>query len=684
MSTVEQQGELPRLEAEMREHIPEQLCDTLVSVLDLATQRDEHKATANDAADALSRTHQGENFGRTAEQVIDAGLVPRHVMKQVASIAVDFKDAHLKGMTAKPEAREKWRHLSAKFVKRCREHGTTLLPDHGQLKTQLDESLESAQRLVEEDSFCSVGKLYGVQENAPLLQMLVGADALAYVDSVSENLPEPDVEELIKIFSFGFSTGSSDVVVEHLNRIFSDPERVDAVFQRYQSFYELSMEVLPQYDRDFYKLGLAHIMKLKETVSSMESAHATLTDSIVHILLHVPTALREGIKTDEETEYEFERLVGVLCVENWVETAYLQLGMKVTRVEAKPLHVLLESAEDQKRLTELKEALDPLYARVAEIDKDHAVTGSSLRKLGGLPLRTRLEHYTEPGSNLSLFDSDSAQQLVGLALVVHEQAKGVQLANDVSELRKLWADIAFLSPKAKREGLIRDIDTLMEWHESASQKLLNDRELTPIWELAKLLKQEHNTVSTGESTEDPVPPGLTEETEEPSDTLPPAPRQNWRIPEEFSHIERVEAFPPGITGEMIVEDLTRISKDYEGDPVDWERIHSLIDLRHDLELDGFMVKTHRLLQSEWHPLPHYVLEIRTSDGCTAVVESPIYGNATYVIPDADWREIVRFSKEDVRKDWGGIAKVHAPNRSSGEHRAKLRDTVIAHAKSNAA
>jgi len=58
-----------------------------------------------------------------------------------------------------------------------------------------------------------------------------------------------------------------------------------------------------------------------------------------------------------------------------------------------------------------------------------------------------------------------------------------------------------------------------------------------------------------------------------------------------------------------------------------------------------------------------------------VVESPIFGNATYVIPHAEWREIVVEKKEDA-KVLGAIPRVHSNGKSIEEHRQKLFDTVV--------
>jgi hypothetical protein len=291
-------------------------------------------------------------------------------------------------------------------------------------------------------------------------------------------------------------------------------------------------------------------------------------------------------------------------------------------------------------------------ARIQEIDAQYTISARLLRKLGGLDLRRQLENWVEPGSNRTLFTQDEAQRLAGLALLSADSGQAQSLKRHETELSQLWSNIAFLSGgNVLRSGLVRTVDTLLEWHESATDKMLRDPSLEPIWRLAELL----------EST---PPEQAPEKSEHPE------------INQAFEHIEFIEPFPPEVTANDIVTDLTARTNGYRGDAIEWERIYSLVELRAMLERQGHVVETHRLLQTAWHPLPHYVLEVLTpGDKVIAIVESPIYRHATYVIPHDNWRNIVKKSRKQVRDEHGGIPKVHSANATPEYHRNKLYKVI---------
>lgn len=389
---------------------------------------------------------------------------------------------------------------------------------------------------------------------------------------------------------------------------------------------------------------------------------------------HNMQALEAELKRYIDEDPTAQRVLGALAVEHWVADLATTFGYDGDPKELIPLHEAILTASHEEDLRELQAAIAPLMERIEALegDKVFAVTSESIRNLGGgKQLKRSLEAWEESGSNRNLFNDNDAKKLAGIALGLDQQTIDTDVfAQHVRELFDAWADLAFLQGQhCKRSGLVRLFDTLREWHEAAPDKWLNQPQLKPVWSLAReidkaLAAPEAEATAAQDEDSDDAP-----------DPLPPA----WMIPQEFAHLEFIEPFPPGETNAM-VEDLVRISQGYHGAPVEWERIHSLIQLKTQLEQDGFRVESHRLMQTAWHSLPHYVLEVTAPNGSVvAIVESPIYGHATYLVPSGelgDWREIVGLSKEDVRALGRGIAKIHAAGASASEHRDKLRSSLI--------
>ena len=345
-----------------------------------------------------------------------------------------------------------------------------------------------------------------------------------------------------------------------------------------------------------------------------------------------------------------QNMMRVLSAEKWVQAVFDRrispdpLLAKGATTDYLTVHHAIEQQEAARQVLLAQQEIAAIRERIDNIENKYIITARMLRQHGGLALRHEVEQWTDPGSNRAHFTRDQAQQLVGVALNHRSNPQYTeQLAEDLAQLRYAWADLAFVSGKpVQRTGLMRGLDTLSELYEAASDKQLDDKQLAPLWDLVRLSKR-------------PV----------------------WKLSAEFAKLDFIQAFPPG--EQDMIEDLVRISRGYEDerDPIEWQRIYSLAELGNDLERQGLAVVRHRLMQSAWHPLPHYVLEVTTADSTVAVVESPIYGNATYVVPDAEWKEIVRFSKEEVRKDWGGIARVHSAATGPAEHREKIKALILA-------
>lgn len=388
-----------------------------------------------------------------------------------------------------------------------------------------------------------------------------------------------------------------------------------------------------------------------------------------------------------------ERLLGALAVENILDmfvadskntSGLVVLNGDRSRYAPRQLHRAIESQVILEQAQSEEARVVEITVSMMEIVSRYEISSKKLRSHeNGLALRHRVESLHESGN--PVFTEDASKQIASLALF---RAELPNLVPDIAELRNLWLELQGIKGRrVERSQLLARIDTLLELHDAASAKLLDDNSLVEVWKLAEYLKNPELELAEVPDNEESSPEEVLQEvqavksskTEDRTTQSRTAPASVADlIAEEFAHREPLQAFPPGTTERELREDFERAKRRYMPVPIQWERIESLITLRLRLQERGYAVATHRLSNSRWHTLPHYVIEaVDIYDNRVVVVESPIFGNATYVIPHAEWREIVVEKKEDA-KVLGAIPRVHRHGKSIEEHRHGLFDTVVAH------
>jgi hypothetical protein len=425
------------------------------------------------------------------------------------------------------------------------------------------------------------------------------------------------------------------------------------------------------------RLQTLHKSHRQELVSAKQDELNALADYIARLHGSLWTSVNERTNSGVSRE----RLLGALAVENILDdlmsSATTSVGLRFRRAgeEYRPgeLHTRvnmlarMEQAELQSsRAQEIESTIESLVSR-------YEISSKKLRSHeNGLALRKRLESLQESGT--PVFTEDACRQIASLALFRSELPN---LANDIAEIRNLWVELQGIKgKKAARTPLLARIDTLLELHETAPPKLINDENFAELWSLAEYLKNPELELADEPAAD--VEKETTEITaqEKVEKSLEIEPRAKV-IDKEFAHRELIMAFPPGATEREIREDFEKIKKKYKRVSEEWERIESLVLLQLELRALGYSVSTHRLSNSNWHKLPHYAVEaVDAYNNRIVVVESPIFGNASYIIPNAEWREIVTETKEGA-KILGAIPKVHVHGRSHSEHRQVLLESMNA-------
>lgn len=328
-----------------------------------------------------------------------------------------------------------------------------------------------------------------------------------------------------------------------------------------------------------------------------------------------------------------------------------------------PLKDKKHAQDDALKAEEKKAEIARIQTDISKRESAFATSSSKLRELtyksqdktrNGVWLRRQITDITDPGSQESLFMNEEAQSLAGLALSDMTHLGITNIQAEIKNLSELYQKVIKLGGSVE-PGLFRAIQTLKELHEGGNGQLASNAELAPLKKLAsvlfkdsdELLNQFINTLDEGPFSnceEIPVSPFTAESYEG----------------EDLSIVEIDEDL---VSAENIKEDIEiAVSKsEAKGYIVEQARINDFIELRNKLiaAYGASNIRTIRTLSSKWHPLPWYALEVsQSNEDPRVIMESPIWGNASYFINNEDWVGIIKhFNRRDAQK-FGAKPRVH--------------------------
>jgi hypothetical protein len=316
------------------------------------------------------------------------------------------------------------------------------------------------------------------------------------------------------------------------------------------------------------------------------------------------------------------------------------------------------------------------------IDGKYEITGKSLRKLRPEAI-TLAKHLSDSLPNeVGPLDYESARAVVALMLGVHHIKKdGYQVdvrqivsdyLSDATSLQNITQELAFLG-HAKESTLLTTINLLNELIDAGTFDNPAHRNELAIFDEFLL---EYMDAATRPPQAEDNPEILETDTTAPL-PLPEVPIKTLRQAE----FEELKVFPPGATDTEIMEDYVRGIAESELPQIEWERITRLVQLRDQLAKQSMDVSLIRTQHASWQVLPFFVLEAKLSDTSmsTVIVESPVYGNATYIYRESSqrqpWRQVIEQSRLEARKA-GAVALVHVDSKRLDNHFKKVWDRLI--------
>lgn len=324
------------------------------------------------------------------------------------------------------------------------------------------------------------------------------------------------------------------------------------------------------------------------------------------------------------------------------------------------LHIL--SAEIQTRLTEFN-----------AIDNQYALSNNQLRKRH--PRLIQIAHQLANSiSGHEPLGEDQSRALVGLMLGVYGEQAGKPVDHealvenylaDAGRLRELGLDLEFLG-QPQRSKLLDMLNLLDELIDSGVFDKNDNPALSELddFVLAYLIATAPEVAPVTPPVERPI-----DVPDVPVETLTQA------------DYEDIKVFPPGASEKDIIRDYVKgVTRD-QLPSIEWERIRRMIELRDKFVSQQLDVQFIRTKHASWQVLPFFILEVKIPqmDHAVAIVESPVYGNATYIYREASnrptWREVVQKKREEARSD-GAVPMVHVDGTRLDNHFIKVWNRVI--------
>ncbi len=345
------------------------------------------------------------------------------------------------------------------------------------------------------------------------------------------------------------------------------------------------------------------------------------------------------------------------------------------------VQAMIDENSQNRLLDELAPEIESRLDELRAIDMPYNLTNKQFRERHP-ELITLAKQFTDslPDSSSDPLSRESARALVGLMLGVYWERTGknsnaantAQLyLDDASRQREILQELDYLEFPQEKGQILKLVNLLDEIIDTGIfDNRLQHPELN-VYEdfiIGYILAKDGVVDSKNDTNAELVNPIL---------DVPNIPVETIAQAE----YEDIKVFPPSTGSGEITEDYIRNIDSKDLPQIEWERIQRLVELRNTFSNQGLEVKLMRTKHASWQVLPFFVLEVSLpgSQRSVALVESPVYGNATYVYREAadrlPWRDVVQLERKEAR-ELGAEPAVHVDSNKLEIHFNKLWNRVI--------
>lgn len=349
------------------------------------------------------------------------------------------------------------------------------------------------------------------------------------------------------------------------------------------------------------------------------------------------------------------------------------------------IHGQFQSLEQSRAKASRMEAAKDLIKEFEAIDDQYILSNKKLReRCPGSPMLAR--QLSESISTAQPLPENDARALVALMTGAYWERTGEatpldavtrQYLHDAQRLRELSADLLALD-QPQTSKLLKSINLLDELIDSG---LFDDNSKKTMFKVYDEFLLEYLVARDGydQTLEPMVQPEVQDNipNEATTDFGNDIPVETFRQAQE----EDIRVFPPGANAEEIKADFLKQTDESDIPNIEWERITRLIELRNHCNAKLLDTKLIRTKHASWQVLPFFILEVKIPQDAhaVAIVESPVYGNATYIYREAEdrlpWRDVVQLTRQDAR-ELGATSAVHVDSNRLDLHFKKVWDRLL--------
>lgn len=338
---------------------------------------------------------------------------------------------------------------------------------------------------------------------------------------------------------------------------------------------------------------------------------------------------------------------------------------------------LFESYKTEELLRQLGPEIDARLAEFNSIDGKYTISNKKLRERNP-DLISLAKLLSDSLSEHEPIDDSTSRLLVGLMLGVYWERTGKDASNsqliqeylvDIHRLRQLGSELEYFGQRHESR-LLKHINLLDELIDSG---LFDDFENHPELAVFEDFIIEYIIARDSSSSEQSASDNAENEevgfSEVPVETIRQARQEDLLV------------FPPNTSLRDILEDFKSNITEKDLPLIEWERITKLVELRDHCLQQGLQVEFIRTKHASWQVLPFFILEVKlpNDDHAVAIVESPVYGNATYIFRESSerptWREVVQLTRQEAR-EFGAVPAVHVDSSQLNKHFKKVWDRLI--------
>lgn len=476
-----------------------------------------------------------------------------------------------------------------------------------------------------------------------------------------------------------------------------------------RELFELSKAYL---DLDFTQKNIAHNRERLKRLDVMEEStkadfiagvirdFAKIRDSSLNAAIDITSERSIEAERDEKPDVNIWENYGRLddlCVfiGRFLSNEAVKLDLKlkpdtleiISKLTNSKFRTVFSDYILKRSLAELEPEIKIRLEEFKSIDSNYQLSNKKLRERNP-NLINNAKLITDLVDEGTTINEATARGLVGLMSGVYWERTGQKVSNqdnveayieDIKRLRLLNSELDFLGKPQESQllKLVNLLDELIDTGAFDDTSKHPELDVFTDFILAYLEARDMKDAATSSKTDSDGKDAAINTGDDSRVAPEPLPIDSLRQ----AVYEPIKVFPPGATDQEVIEDFRNQIEEADLPTIEWERIKKIIELKDQCTKQGLEVSFVRTKHASWQVLPFFILEVRLPNDphSVAIIESPVYGNATYIYRESEdrleWRDVVQLSRQEAR-EWGAVPTVHVDSKQQDKHFKKVWDRLL--------